>query len=105
MNMNPITLTLVLTTALGLTACVESGTTHESAVTAPQMNPGTLIGMRAGSLDGEMDRQGFHSTGGYKKDMSSFTTWYNAGAHQCISVETREGKIANAETIVEGNCL
>jgi hypothetical protein len=103
--MKPITLTLVLTTALGLTACVESGSTRESTGMAASTNPGTLVGMRAGSLDGEMDRLGFHNTDGYKSTVSSFTTWYNAGAHQCISVETREGKVADAKNIVEGNCL
>ena len=56
-------------------------------------------------MDDEMDSRGFSNVGGYKNDCASMTTRWNAGSRQCISVETREGRVSKAETIVEGNCL
>ncbi len=94
----------LLSATILLGGCVDSETTRETSGAAPKINPSTLVGMRAGSLDAEMGRQGFTNTGGYKADGASMTTRYKATAHQCISVETRNGKIANAENIVEGNC-
>jgi len=70
-----------------------------------QMDPESLIDMRGRDLDAEMSDQGFRNKGGYKSDGASMTTWWNADSRQCISVTTRQGRIANAETIVEGNCL
>ena len=71
---------------------------------AGQSGSGDLVGMRAGSLDTEMAGRGFKNVGGYQSDNSSFTTWWNAGSRQCLSVETRQGRVAKAETIAEGNC-
>ena len=65
---------------------------------------GDLVGMRAGSLDAEMAGRGFKNVGGYQSDNSSFTTWWNANTRECLSVETRQGRVAKAETIAEGNC-
>ena len=70
-----------------------------------QMDPDILIKMRGRGLDGVMSARGFSNKGGYKSDGASMTTWWNADTRQCISVETRDGRVANAETIVEGNCL
>ena len=72
---------------------------------AHQMDPSSLIGMRGRNLDAEMGDRGFRSAGGYKTDEASMTTWWNAETRQCVSVETRDGRVANAETIIEGNCL
>ena len=72
---------------------------------ARQMDPSSLLDMRGRNLDGEMGGRGFTNVGGYKSDGASMTTWWNADSRQCISVETREGRIAKAETVVEGNCL
>ena len=65
---------------------------------------GDLVGMRAGSLDAEMTGRGFKNVGGYQSNNASFTTWWNAGSRECLSVETRQGRVAKAEAIAEGNC-
>jgi len=72
---------------------------------AAQSDTGNLAGMRARNLDDEMTTRGFSNVGGYKTDTSSFTTWWNADSRECLSVETSQGRIANVESIVEGNCL
>ena len=72
---------------------------------AHQMDHSSLLHMRRRGLDGEMTGRGFTKVGGYKSDGASMPTWLNAGSHQCISVETRDGRVADAETIVEENCL
>jgi hypothetical protein len=74
------------------------------SVSGHQMDPDILIKMRARGLDGVMNARGFSNAGGYKSDGASMTSWWNADTRQCISVETRDGRIANAETIVAGNC-
>ena len=93
---------LAITVSLG--ACVDSGTTRDSGA-ARQINPNTLVGMRGRSMDDEMSSSGFNNVSGYKTDDASITMWWNAASRQCISVETREGRVAKAETIIEGNCL
>ena len=65
----------------------------------------TLIGMRGSSMDMQLTSSGFVSKGGYKTEDASVTTWWNANSRQCLSVTTRQGRVAEAETIVEGNCL
>ena len=80
-----------------------SGSGHSGS--GHQMDPDILIDMRARGLDGVMSARGFSNAGGYQSDGASMTTWWNADTRQCISVETRDGRVANAETIVEGNCL
>ena len=60
--------------------------------------------MRAGSLDAEMTSRGFKNVGGYQSNNSSFTTWWNVGSRECLSVETHQGRVAKAEAIAEGNC-
>ena len=69
------------------------------------MDPDTLMDRRGRGLDGVTSARGFSNAGGYKNDGASMTTWWNADTRQCISVETRDGRVAKAETIVEGNCL
>ncbi len=104
--MRQIVILALLSTTVVLGACVDDVTTRDnSGGHAQQMNPGTLVGMRGRSMDDEMDSRGFSNVGGYKNDGASMTTWWNAGSRQCISVETRDGRVAKAETIVEGNCL
>ena len=63
-----------------------------------------LVGMRAGSLDTAMGERGFRNTGGYQRGGAAYATWYNAGKHQCVEVETRDGRVAAIKSIVEGNC-
>ena len=36
--------------------------------------------------------------------IAAVSTWWNAGSCQCLSVETRQGRVAKAEAIAEGNC-
>ena len=65
---------------------------------------GDLVGMRAGSLDTEMAGRGFKNVGSYQTADAAVSTWWNAGSRQCLSVETRQGRVAKAEAIAEGNC-
>ena len=94
----------LLTITVSLGACVDSGTTRESGA-AQQINASSLVGMRGRSMDDEMSSNGFNNVSGYKTDDASITMWWNAASRQCISVEAREGRVAKAESIVEGNCL
>jgi hypothetical protein len=94
----------LLAVTLSLGACVDTSTTREPTGSTQQMDPNTLVGMRGRNLDSEMASSGFKNVEGYKTDAASMTTWWNTASHQCISVETREGRIAKAENIVEGNC-
>jgi hypothetical protein len=69
-----------------------------------QSGYGDLVGMRAGSLDAEMASRGFKSAGGYQASGAVVSTWWNAGSRECLSVETRQGRVAKAETVPGGNC-
>ena len=71
---------------------------------AGQSGSGDLVGMRAGSLDAEMAGRGFKSVGGYQTAGAATSIWWNAGSRECLSVETRQGRVSKAEAIVEGNC-
>ena len=105
-TMRQIIILALLSTTVLLGACVDDVTTRDdSGGLAQQMNPVELVGMRGRSMDDEMNIRGFSNVGGYKNDGASMTTWWNAGARQCISVETRDGRVSKAETIVDGNCL
>jgi hypothetical protein len=100
----PLTLTAALVSITLLAGCVDSGTTRPDTGSAGKVNLTSLVGMRAQNLDSEMNSRGFSNVGGYKTATSSMTTWWNPAAHQCVSVETREGRVASMENIVEGNC-
>lgn len=69
-----------------------------------QVNLDDLEGMKARNLDSTMSERGFRNKGGYKQGSVSFTTWWNANTNQCVSVETREGRVDRVEAIFEGNC-
>ena len=56
-------------------------------------------------MDMQLRDRGFVDKGGYKTEDASVTTWWDASSRQCLSVTTRQGRVAEAETIVEGNCL
>lgn len=104
--MRQIIILALLSITILLGACVDDVTTRDdSGGLAQQMNPNELVGMRGRSMDDELNSRGFSNVGGYKNDGASMTTWWNAGSRQCISVETREGRVSKAATIVEGNCL
>jgi hypothetical protein len=85
---------------------VDELTLASGGATAPSSsrNPGSLVGMRARNMGDEMRRMGFNNVGGYKADGASFTTWWNAASRECVSIETRQGKVANAQPIDPGNC-
>ncbi len=71
---------------------------------AGQSSSANLVGMRAGSLDAEMAGRGFKSVGVSKAAGGAMSTWWNASSRECLSVETRQGRVSKAETIAEGNC-
>jgi len=102
--MRKISIICFLSVGVILGGCVDSTTTREPSGSAQQMDLDTLVGMRGRNLDTEMAQNGFDNVGGYKTGEASMTTWWNAASRQCVSVETREGRVAKAETIVEGNC-
>lgn len=68
------------------------------------VNLSDLEGMRARNLDAEMRSRGFINKGGYKQGDTSFTTWWNASARQCVEVATKQGRIHKVKGIFEGNC-
>ena len=65
----------------------------------------TLIGMRGSSMDMQLTSSGFVNKGDYKTEDAAVTTWWNASRRQCLAITTRQDRVAEAETIVEGNCL
>lgn len=71
---------------------------------AGQSSSDNLVGMRASSLDTEMADRGFKNVGGYKTADAVVSTWWNASSRECLSVETRQGRVSKAEAIAEGNC-
>ena len=83
---------------------VQDLTPAQGKPNAGQSSYGDLVGMRAGSLDAEMAGRGFKSVGGHKTADAAVSTWWNAGSRECLSVETRQGRVAKAETIAGGNC-
>ena len=60
--------------------------------------------MRAGRLDTEMAGRGCQNVGGYQTAGAAVSTWWNASSRECLSVETRQGRVSKAEAIAEGNC-
>lgn len=95
---------ILLASAISLGGCAGSSNMGSSSG-ARQADPAALIGMRGSSMDTQLTGRGFVNKGGYKTEDASVTTWWNASARQCLSVTTRQGRVAEAETIVEGNCL
>lgn len=63
-----------------------------------------LRDMKARNLDSQMKDRGFRNKGGYKQDQSAFTTWWNSSTKQCVSIETKDGRVHKIEEIYEGNC-
>jgi hypothetical protein len=72
--------------------------------TAGQGNFDNLVGMRASSLGAEMAGRGFENVGGYQAAGAAVSTWWNASSRECLSVETRQGRVAKVGAIAEGNC-
>ncbi len=97
----------LMSTTLLLGGCADGGGSHggghHNGGHRVQLND--LLDMRARNLDGEMADRGFRSTGGYKEHGASKTLWYNDDARQCVTVTTREGRVADIETIDKNNCL
>ena len=88
---------------------IRAGERFQERATEPRhsrhVNLSDLIGMRARNLDSEMRSRGFINKGGYKQGDTSFTTWWNASAKQCVEVETKQGRVHQVKGIFEGNCL
>ena len=76
----------------------------QGQTTAGQGNFDNLVGMRAGSLDAEMAGRGFENVGGYQAAGAAVSTWWNASSRECLSVETRQGRVSKVGAIAEGNC-
>ena len=71
---------------------------------ASYVNLNDLVGARASSGDGEMQRRGFQTTGGYQAKGKSYTTWWNGNTRQCVKVVTHEGRFNSISPLHEGNC-
>lgn len=63
-----------------------------------------LVGMRAGSLDEEMEARGYRAKGGYKDADTAYTNWWSASTRECLAVAVHEGRVENVRTVSEGNC-
>lgn len=73
-----------------------------SANAAPSTSD--LVGMRARNIDSALGQRGFSNVGGYKTNDASITTWWHPGSETCLSVTTRDGRIAAIDPIFKGNC-
>ncbi|MDG4594841.1 MAG: hypothetical protein P9F75_03970 [Candidatus Contendobacter sp.] len=51
-----------------------------------------------------MAGRGFQNVGGDQTAGAAISTWWNASSRERLSVETRQGRVAKAETVAEGNC-
>jgi hypothetical protein len=67
-------------------------------------NMNQLVGERASSAESTLRERGFRDVDGYKRKNSSHVVWWNAVTRQCLDVKTKEGRIANVETLTEGVC-
>jgi hypothetical protein len=103
--MRPTLIIGLLSSTLLLGGCANSGGHHNGGHHGSHVQLNDLLDMRARNLDGEMADRGFRSTGGYKEHGASKTLWYNNNARQCVTVTTREGRVADIETIDKNNCL
>jgi hypothetical protein len=63
-----------------------------------------LVGARASSVDGEMQRRGFVNKGGYQSGGQAFTTWWNGSTRQCMQAVVYDGRVQSINPIFEGNC-
>jgi PBP1b-binding outer membrane lipoprotein LpoB len=103
----PISVTAAaLAGSLLLVGCVESDSTQSDSMAPAPLSSQvvSLEGMRARNLDSEMNRLGFSNVGGYKTNDASITTWWNPRGEQCVNVTTRDGRVAQTESIFAGNC-
>lgn len=64
-----------------------------------------LIGESARAIDSEMQARGYRDTGGYKTEDTSYVYWWNASRSHCVSVGTRNGRIAEIDTVASSNCM
>ena len=67
-------------------------------------NMNQLVGERASSADSTLRERGFRDVEGYKRKNSSHVVWWNSVTRQCLDVKTKEGRIANVETLSESAC-
>jgi outer membrane murein-binding lipoprotein Lpp len=104
-----LSMTAALLGSTLLAGCAGTSGSTGTSGQGMQANPlssdvSALQGMRAGSLDSEMNRLGFTNVGGYKASGASITTWWNPNGEQCAKVETRDGRVADIEPLFAGNC-
>ncbi len=71
---------------------------------AAYMPVNDLVGARASSMDGEMQRRGFVNKGGYQSANQVFSTWWNGSTRQCMQAITYDGRVRSISPIFEGNC-
>ena len=102
--MRPTLIIGLLSSTLLIGGCANSGGHHNSGHHSSHVQLNDLLDMRARNLDGEMADRGFRSTGGYKEHGAAKTLWYNDNARQCVTVTTREGRVADIESIDKSNC-
>jgi hypothetical protein len=67
-------------------------------------NMNQLVGERASSAESTLRDRGFRDVDGYKRKNASHVVWWNSVTRQCLDVKTKEGRIANVETLTEGVC-
>jgi hypothetical protein len=88
---------------------------YEETHAAPEKKPGhagkpghvnlsDLVGMRASSLDAEMNARGFVSKGGFQRANAAYSTWWNASTEQCVFVTTKQGRVHEVKATSEADC-
>jgi hypothetical protein len=78
------------------------GSSAAPAIAATQISD--LDGMRAGSLDGEMEGLGFTLHHQAPSGQGSYTYWWKAADKTCARVYTADGRVANTRLVSVSDC-
>lgn len=88
---------------LYLSLFADGGIMRFRAVGGPDFDD--LIGMRAQNIDSEMRARGYEDSGrGHKTEDTSYVNWWNGSRSHCVSVATRDGRVAEIETVAAESC-
>jgi hypothetical protein len=63
-----------------------------------------LVGARASSMDGEMQRRGFMRHGGRHSGGQALSPSWNTGTRQCMQAVFADGRVRSISSLYDGNC-
>lgn len=63
-----------------------------------------LVGMQAAYLDSEMSNHGYRNVGGSQGGGAARTTWWNAQQRHCVMAVTRNGRVAEIQSVSASSC-